>query len=259
MIESKEFFYKFRESEEKILDKHNDLITYIKRVPHLDLGIDINLDLLKKESSHINQTHPHRLHRSKHLRSDYFDFHEFSFQGVCLMDYISDDVKGMSDSQSFIYEEPEAQFDGYKVKFFQTPSGSKMPYLMNLLNTMSPNVNRTRYIVTPPTGGIPWHSHHNNIYDVRYLRLCILNIPIITNPDCAHGVRDYRDKSAEEHWDYYKPGRAYMFNSWHDHCFWNKGDEERQTIIPYFNFSDENLLEFLARRLDSYTGPLIDE
>ena len=87
------------------------------------------------------------------------------------------------------------------------------------------------------------------------MRLCIFNIPLITQPEVIHGVRDHRDQAEKPVWQHYEAGRIHLFNSWHDHSFWNRGDRDRLVIIPYFNFPDVDLLKFLEKQVCAYSGP----
>ena len=241
-----------------VLDKHRDLIEELKSIPHLPLDLEFDLERVRAEAKEVSRFVPHRLHANRGLPEEYYKHHEFSFRGQCLIDYVADDEKGMADPPFHLFDEPDATFDDDgRLRFYETPLGRRMPYTISTLRRISPYVNRTRIISTPPGGGIPWHSHHNNVYQNPYMRLCIFNIPLVTQSKVVHGVRDFRDPSAKPIWQHYEEGRIHLFNSWHDHMFWNRGDRDRLVIIPYFNFPDEDLLTFLAKQVDAYRGPRI--
>ncbi len=248
-----------REEERAVLERWKGLVTELKSIPHLPIHLDIDLNRLREEATLVTDFYPHRLHTNKQLPEWYMEQHHSSFQGQCLVDYIPDNFYGMADAPGHLFEEPDAQFDEMgRLKFFVTPLGQKMPYTISVLQKISPYINRTRIIKTAPGGGIFWHSHHNGLYDVSYLRLCIFNIPLYTNNQCLHRVRDYKLKDdGPIYAEHYKEGKIYLFNSWHDHDFWNQGQTPRLTIIPYFNFPDEALLSFLEEQVNKYEGPRI--
>lgn len=257
-LERQKKIEEFRAFERHLATKWKPLLDEIKRIPHLPIDLDINLDKIREEIKFVQEWHPHRLHANKRLPREYLDEHERNFRGQCLIDYRPDNVHGMSDPPGYILDEPDALFDPTgRVRFFVTPAGEQMPYTISVLKKMSPYVNRTRIICTRPSGGIPWHSHHNGLYRSSLMRLCIFNLPVQTSRSVVHSVRDFRDPNGTSHSANYEPGRLTLFNSWHDHDFWNNGQEDRIAIIPYFTFSDEDLLSFLDKQVGQYQGPVI--
>lgn len=246
------------ENERDQVKKWQPLLEELKSIPHLPIPIEFDLDDLRNEAKQVAEWYPHRLHPCRKLPAEYLSFHESSFRGQCLVDIQEDIIAGMSDSQKHLHDEPCAKFDeNSRLRFFITSLGKEMPKTISALQLISPYLNRTRIINTPPGGGIPWHSHHNGIYNSNYLRLCIVHIPLHTSPVNLHSVRDYRSKEADVYSENYQVGQAYIFNSWHDHEFWNRSNQDRLTIISYFNFTDEALLRFLEPIVQSYAGPRI--
>lgn len=245
-----------RAKEREVLRNHAELVTELKRIPHLPLDLSIDLKALLHEAYQIQDYRSHELHANKELPQWYYEHHRNSFRGQCLVDYTTSGDVGMKDVEGYLFEEPDAQFnsDG-QLKFFDTSWGQQMPKSLQTLRQMTPYLNRTRLISTQPEGGIYWHSHHNNVYLNSYLRLAVVILTLETNDRCLHGVRDHRDKDSESHYSHYEAGTAYLFNSWHDHDFWNKGTSNRLTLISYLNFPDEALLKFLEGPVSRYSGP----
>ena len=249
-----------RESEKKCLSNNKELVSVIKRIPHLPLDLDFDLQKINKEAELVTEYSSHKLHPNKNLPQWYYEHHSNSFRGQCLVDYTPHGTKGMIDSEGFLFEEPDAQFDdSNKLVFFETPWGAQMPYTLSVLKKITPYLNRTRLIRTPPKGGIYWHSHHNGVYQNAYLRLAVIILTLQSNNDCTHGVRDYRDPKSKAYYKHYEPGTPYLFNSWHDHEFWNHGQTDRLTLICYLNFPDQILLNYLSQNIKHYKGELIPE
>ena len=256
----KETIARLRAEEKAILSRRSDLICELKRIPHLPLNLEIDLESLWQEAHGIQEYKSHELHKNKELPEWYYEHHRKSFRGQCLVDYSAAGDKGMLDSEGYLFEEPDAQFDANsRLQFFDTEWGEKMPKSLRTLRKMSPYLNRTRLISTPPGGGIYWHSHHNNVYLNSYLRLAVVILTLETNAECLHGVRDYRDTNSQAHYLNYPAGTAYLFNSWHDHDFWNRGNANRITLISYLNFPDNDFLNFLEKSIGKYSGPRLEK
>lgn len=255
----KEIIARLRADELATLKRHSELVCELKRIPHLPLDITFNKEALLTEARQIQEFRSHELHQNKNLPQWYYEHHRKSFRGQCLVDYTVTGDQGMLDVEGFLFEEPDAQFDeNNRLKFFDTEWGLKMPQSLNTFRQMTPYLNRTRLISTQPEGGIHWHSHHNNVYQNAYLRLAVVILTLETNEQCLHGVRDYRDKASKAYFAHYEPGTAYLFNSWHDHDFWNKGLDNRLCLICYLNFPDEVLLKYLEGPVSRYRGPRIE-
>lgn len=245
-----------RSNERATLGRHAELVTELKRIPHLPLELEFDPASLLQEARQIQEFQSHELHQNKNLPAWYYEHHRKSFRGQCLVDYTPSGDRGMIDVEGFLFEEPDAQFDSEgRLQFFETPWGLKMPKTLATFRQMTPYLNRTRLISTPPEGGIHWHSHHNNVYLNSYLRLAVVILTLETNDRCLHGVRDFRDKNSLAYFTHYEVGKAYLFNSWHDHDFWNRGSSNRLTLISYLNFPDEVLLKYLEGPVSRYAGP----
>ena len=246
-----------RLQEIQLLQEYRQELEAILAIPHLPVDIDFDLERVRAEAHAVPTDHPHLLHPDKNLPDWYLQNHKRSFRGRCLVDYRPDgEISGMSDAPYHLFDESDAQFDEQgRQRFFITAAGTRMPYTLQSLRRISPYINRTRLIRTPPGGGIHWHTHHNGLYEISYPRLCIFNMPLAGNSRCVHRVRDYREPAAKSHRSRYEPGRVYLFNSWHEHDFWNQGDSDRLVVIPYFNFGDRELLQFLCEQASRYTGP----
>ena len=248
-----------RQQERLVLQRNAELVSELKRIPHLPLQLIFDTQTLLKEAKQIQEFRSHELHQTKQLPQWYYEHHKNSFRGQCLVDYKSDGDQGMQDAEGHLFEEPDAKFDSQnRLKFFDTVWGHKMPESLKTFRQMTPYLNRTRLISTPPGGGIHWHSHHNNVYQNSYLRLAVIILTLETNDESIHGVRDYREENGPTYFQKYKPGVAYLFNSWHNHDFWNRGKSNRLTLISYMNFPDENLLKFLESSVSQYTGPRLE-
>lgn len=259
-MNTNELINRLHEVEKNVSKSYHQTIEKIKRVPHLLCDLSWDVERALEEVKKLSNWSPHKLHPYKNLSAAYLDKHEKNFVGVCLVDYQKNSLLGMLDSQGSLYRQPEAQIDEKgRLQYFLTDAGEQTPYIISQLRKISPNINRTRVIRTPPGGGIPWHSHHNNVYKIDYLRLCIFNIPLITHERCIHSVRDHRDVNSRVYSQHYQKGQTYLFNSWHDHEFMNYSPIERITIIPYFNFTDEVLLNFIEDNLQRYNGPWLNE
>lgn len=245
--------------EKELLAKHATLVQEIKRIPHLKLPISIDLEGLKREANAMELDRAHELHHTSGVPDWYFEHHKNSYRGQCLVDYTESGERGMEDVEGDLYDEPDAQVDEQgRLRYFVTPWGLKMPQSLSTLRQITPYLNRTRLIRTPPQGGIHWHSHHNGVYRIEYLRLAVVILTLETNPECYHGVRDYRSENSQKFFQRYESGTAYLFNAWHEHEFWNKGNSDRLTLISYLNFPDETLLKFLQPLVESYSGPKMD-
>lgn len=256
----KEKVARLRADERATLSQRSELICELKRIPHLPLKLEIDLQSLLQEAHDIQEYKSHELHKNKGLPSWYYEHHRKSFRGQCLVDYTESGSSGMLDAEGYLFEEPDAQFDNTgRLRFFDTEWGTKMQKSLQTLRQMSPYLNRTRLISTPPGGGIYWHSHHNNIYQNSYLRLAVIILTLETNSECMHGVRDYRDTKSQPQHLHYQPGTAYLFNSWHDHDFWNHGQSDRITLISYLNFPDNDFLDFLETSVNQYSGPRFEK
>ena len=162
--EQRQWNIELMENERQSLARHKDLITEIKRIPHLPLKIPIDMDVLTKEASLIQSWSSHQLHANKNLPNWYYEHHKKSYLGQCLVDYTEHADRGMLDVEGFLFQEDDAASDEHgRLKFFDTKWGQLMPKTLAMLRQMSSYLNRTRIINTQPGGGIFWHSHHNGI------------------------------------------------------------------------------------------------
>ena len=255
-IRSKEI----RSNELSVLETNRELIEELKRIPFLELDLNFNLDKVREESGQITSWFPHLLEKKKQLPDWYYQKHAESFRGRCVFDIVEDSSYGMVDPPFQLHQDQRATFDEKgRVQYYETDIGKKMPYTTQVLRKISTYVNRTRIIKSKPGAEVQWHSHHNNVYKSPYLRLAIFNIPIFSTPDATHCVRDFRDKNSKVYEMNLKPGKVYLFNSWHDHLFVNRGGGDRVALCPYYNFLDQELLDLLKPHVLNYNGPYISK
>lgn len=250
---------KIYQKEKIVIERNRPLIDKIKKIPFIEIDINLDLKKLREEVDKNDVWYPHLLEEKKNLPEWYYHRHAESFRGQCVIDLVKDSKYGMIDPPCQLHKDPQASFDEEgRLRFFSTNLGEQMPYSVASLKRVSSYVNRTRLINSKPQAEILWHSHHNNIYKSSELRLAIFNLPIYTNTKAIHSVRDFSGRNNKIYSQHFKEGKLYLFNSWHDHMFKNGGETNRIAFCPYYSFADQSLLDFLKPYVEEYNGPLIE-
>lgn len=246
------------EKERHLLRRWAPLVNEIKRIPHLPIELEFDIEKTLHEAKIVKNWAPYRLVENPTLSPEYVTEHSKNYSGCLLVDYVADNIKGMDTAPFLLHEEPEAQFDEQgRLQYFVTPIGDQMPATISCLREVSPYLNRTRIMKTPRQKGVPWHSHHNGTYSLPFFGLSIFILTLETNKKCIHSVRDYRKPASQPYRQHYPKGSVFLFNSWHEHEFWNHGEDDRVVIISYFNLADKDVLSFLEKQVAKYSGPKI--
>ncbi len=231
-----------------------DVLRQLKKVPHLPLNSSVKIDLekLKRELLQVQSWHPHIL-TSSSISRQHREFHSKSYKGQTFYDCIDDNLIGMSDTPTDQKDIERVQFDEGGVEiYFPTPLGRQMPHAVEIMESFGPP-RRCRVIKTPPGGGIDWHSHHQGPYFQKDYCTVSVVVTIETNLESIHSVRMVQDHSRYLEKNY-EAGSAYVFNSWEDHCFWNKGRTDRICLIGYYSPTSAKLLQNLQENLRLYEG-----
>lgn len=238
-------------------EKYKDLLSHLRRIPHLEIPLDVPIDSIRTECARITQWAGYRVEERYAKMNGYteaqLDKYARDNQGRTLIEYKKDSyfVEETS-SVSRSTEETFYRQDG-RLEYFPTDLANEMPHTLKTLYSFCDYLKQTRIMKIGPGYHLPWHSHHlPEDKDFPYF-LGVLQIPVQTNNDCLYKVRRGEHVISTS----YQAGKAYMFNSFFEHSVENRSDADRISIFCQFHLEYEPVLQFLEPIVSKYTGPLI--
>ena len=183
------------------------------------------------------------------------DYHSSNNLGRALIEYIPDSHL-MTDTSSLTRDPHQCRYreDG-RLQYFVTDLGEKMSYTIQSLNRICDYPKRCRVTKTPPQFKVDWHSHHNwgETLEPPYF-MGVVQIPIRSPKNCFYEVQSQIKKQKSVFSQYYAPGEAWLFNSYHQHSVRNESDESRISVFATFSLDYEPFLKFLEKPVASYRG-----
>ncbi len=251
-----------------------ELIKKLEQIPHLNLTEfvpQVPLDTLVSELKSFadNDYYPYISgNRSKELT----EYMAKNWHGFCIIDACKEgrhNIDYMTTENNF--DKLTFQFDDNGNKLYKpTDVGQLMPNTIDYLYSITNDPGKTRISRIKSNGGnATWHSHRilADNGDKRFTSkkdyiTPVMHIPLVTNEKVHFGVSSKNPAKTKEHnivWQQYKAGEVWLFNSFYYHNVYNMGTTDRDHIMMYTPLTDENYLNILAKAVENYTGPLIQE
>ena len=235
----------------KFLDK-------LLRIPHLDLGFQFDTEALVREFHEAADFKPFVPYETQYADETDKSFYRESWSGLSIVGESHDCQHGMTEDTG--KTPPPA---------YETTDIAHLCYeMLNAVEMVigSYRTTRVRIMKIPPGRSLGWHSHTKDHYQAA--TMLTVQIPILMPDDFEYAVTTEdniksrlppvlhdRSKAFIAH---YRPGRAYIFNSYQYHNVFNRSDETRVTLMFYGNvFSDSWFRDNVEAATEKYNGPLL--
>lgn len=231
------------------------LIEELKNIDHLKLKVEVPLKELQQEALGVEEWVGYQLEKDR--PEEERTFYENNWKGRGLIDWTEDSFAAMSQTRTSDGSEGfTRQFleDG-SYKMFVTDLGQKMPRTVDFIYSLCDNPYRCRITSIPPGGALRWHSHCQFTSDryspVEYF-IFTVQVPLLGCEGSHWGVTPFPRKKLGENarWEQYRPGEAWLFNSWHEHNVNNQGSQDRVSLVLYFPISDDKFEKLVRDSLD---------
>lgn len=252
----------------------DEIYEELKNIPHLELPVKINTGLLIEELKYIDSYEGYR--KTKDEDEKTFDLYFNNWKGRGLVDIVPDSRMSMMRSPSPSERTVtsidnktkltlEVDQDGNIITYV-TDLGEKMTECVNTIYSVTDCPLRARVSKISANGTITWHSHFQNylgkntVGGSKKWRHVIVHIPLISHPDMQMAVTKFplsKNLNQEIFYKHYEPGKAYVFNGWHDHNVFNKSDLDRIHIMLYAPLFDQKILNLIKQAIQNYNGPRI--
>lgn len=253
------------------------MIQELHRIPHLKLPFHFKASVMQEELSAINTWTSHAHAGFKDMSEEKMKRFSKGYSGASLYEFNGREDYVTDNYDIFAGTEPSAQRDptSKHVLFFPTPLAEKMPYTDSVVDAVSPRKGRTRIMRSEPDHAIIWHSHNRGPWFNPFMLEAIVHVPIKTEKNVLHAVRDHRDVKANSekfsrtpyekliqdetvYAENYGEGECWLFNSWHDHYYHNYSSSTRYTLLMYIRwFNNDTFVEMIRQAIADYKGPLI--
>jgi Aspartyl/Asparaginyl beta-hydroxylase len=233
----------------------DQLIQDTTQIPHLDLGLDFDVNMLLKEYQELEKRNYFKPYESKVSFDIVKKIIKESWHGLSLL-------SGDGELHSDLNEDS----DFYNKKRIRTIAAELSPYMMSVVNTIGSENQRIRVMKILPGGHLTWHSHYlDNFIQLPVLEYITVHVPIIAPKKFKYSVislKDFRLGDIERdgikvYSENYKAGRAHMFNCFHYHNVFNHDTEARVSLMLYLNLYEENTFEIVKKAVSTYEGPRI--
>lgn len=263
----------------------------LKKIPFMELDIDIDVDKLHIEASSANNEwygyvapfmnptnlkllgipdHPD----SKKIYDNYehctlITYHPKNHPSIVSENFAWSDNGDMSKITHYYDLELKDRH------YYKTSEAAKYQYVMELVDKITDHPSLCKLIKSKPGNWLGWHSHQKDPVIKQYNKpeQCIIHIPIVQHEDVAFLVSKNMptNRSEFQSLEFYKndpdtyvgsftPGKAYFFNSTYPHAFKNYSAYDRLDIVLYSDTEvNEKLEELMERSINKYTGPYIEE
>ncbi|MGF1526940.1 MAG: aspartyl/asparaginyl beta-hydroxylase domain-containing protein [Candidatus Competibacterales bacterium] len=219
----------------------------VLRIPHLSLGLEIDAKALIADFEAITAVYPLRGYRTVHKPAE--RFYRENWSGICL-----------TSSDGGLYTDmSELARPGSQQRF--TKALERAPYMKALLERFTSDKIRGRIMKISQGGSLFWHSHVLEHGQPPHILTC--QIPIVVPPGFRYGVIDAIAYKASDltqlqvHWADYRPGEAYIFNSFHYHNVFNDSNQDRYTLMLYLNYKTAAIRQLIDAAMAHYRGPLL--
>ena len=230
-----------------------ELALKVASIPHLDLGLEFDLERMREEVSRIDRYESYRT-QNPAPRAYYARY----WSGVSLVGTNGDAYRDLSEL------DPEVALD-----YRPTPIADLCPYLFTVVQSVGGGCKRARVMRIGPQGSLHWHSHcllHGCPIDQLTVHVPIavpegFHWSVIQADDYAQ-CRDPDPANALfsagqlVHRLSYAPGRATVFNSFHYHNVHNPDSTaQRISLMVYISLRDPAARALVSRAVQQYTGP----
>jgi hypothetical protein len=251
-----------------------ELIRRLEQIPHLNLTefLDpVPLDKLIKELT-ASTDRDYFPYISGNANNELAKYMADNWHGFCIIDACHQgrhNIDYMTTENNF--DKLTFRFDeqGNKV-FAPTDVGETMPNTIEYLKSITQTPGKTRISRIKANGGnATWHSHRKlaDHGDKRFTSkdeyiTPVLHIPLITNDSVHFGVCPYKPEFGQKnniHWQRYRAGEVWLFNSYYYHNVYNLGSSDRDHIMMYTPLEDNEYLNKLSQAVEQYQGPLITD
>lgn len=240
--------------------KYRGLFDVLKRVPHLEIPIDVDITKIRHEAAKISVWSGYQVEDQYAQRNGYtkkqLEYYARMNQGRTLIEYKKDSF--FIQETSSLTRNPSEVFyrDDGRLEYFKTELAEEMPATIETLYGFCDYLKQTRIMKIPPKYTIPWHTHHLPWEPNFPYFLGVLQIPIWCDDQCVYKVRSHADHELEFHCQY-EPGKAYLFNSFFEHSVSNDSQSARISLFSQFHLEYEPILKKLEDWVNQYRGPLL--
>lgn len=237
------------------------LVDEIMWIPHLDLGMEFDKNLLLRDFGNIVQGNPQMVQPYRTTTSQIATKIASAWQGVSLFSpdgTLHNDLTENSSDQGLICK--------------QTQAGDAAPYMLDIINQLGGQDKelgigtRARVMIVQPKSSLSWHSHQMDNVEKFRPHIVIVHIPIVTPPDFRYSVipladmrlLDHENKFMKIYTQNYEVGRATMFNCVHMHNVFNDSDSiPRISLMLYLDLRNPKTFAIVDKAVANYSGDYI--
>jgi hypothetical protein len=220
-------------------------------IPHLDLGLEFDLNPLRGEFLALSQ------------KPDIFQPYRSTIPAIA--DAIAASWHGASlfSPDGSLHGDLQENSKNFSGRCIPTPLATMCPAMTKVVEDLGGEHNRARVMIVQPKGQLTWHSHIFDGVDDFRPNILVCHVPIFTPPKFRYSVIPIRDFRLGDHennpmkvyTEKYVDGRATVFNSLHMHCVFNDSDiHARVSIMMYLDLLNPKTYEIVERAAANYTG-----
>jgi hypothetical protein len=232
------------------MDLVNDLVLELRNIPHLDLGLRFDPDLMLKDYRNIER---------------HFKFEGYNSLVPTLKEYYANKWTGISlnSEDGELYTELMVRStENDCTNFIRTQAGHMAPNLINVMEELGGETNRARILLMAPGATIGWHCH---VQDYQKLEnVLIVQVPIIMPEKFKYSVINIYDYKFSDFTSFpriesrrYPAGHAYIFNSFHYHNIFNYSNTTRVTLEFHIDVTYRKSYNIVRDAVDRYEGNYI--
>jgi hypothetical protein len=228
----------------------SELIERLRTIPHLDLGIWFDPNLLLEEYQTL---------------LDKFEFQGYNSTIPEMKKYYENRWTGISlnSEDGELYTELMVRDENNDCKVFhQTEALKACSYLQHILTVTGGYKYRARILRLAPKSTIGWHCHALEYQ--KFENMLIVQIPIVMPENFKYSVMNIYDYKFSDFTTFprivskrYPVGSAHIFNSYHYHNIFNHDDETRVTLEFHINIEDKKCYDIVKAAVDKHDGPFI--
>ena len=244
------------------MPSHEELVLIqqkLRQIPHLDLGISIDHETLKKEFLGCPELLPYRSNSSDEKVREIYSK---AWSGTPLIGFVDEVYDGSIE----IDKDPIINHRGGEPTYLEyLPAADQCPYAMKLTRQLQGiRLDKSRFTGLNPHSSLTYHSHV--LFGKQPEKLLIVQVPVIMPDGVSYNVTNASnydstkrqiindDKVVKEN---YALGNAYVFNNYLFHNVFNDSDQQRIVLLVLACLECEYLFELVTKATDKYTGPYI--
>jgi len=224
-----------------------ELLQKVASIPHLDLGIEFNVERLESEYKALE---PEMFRGYNSSVPEIRNLIAASWQGLSLLSPDGSLHNDLSEDRHF-----------YEKTMFRTEAAERCPYMMEVINELSEENTRIRLMKVMPGGRLSWHSHQYDLADYRPENI-VVHVPIVSPEKFRYSIinikqfrfGDFENEGLTIHSKNYEAGKATMLNCTHMHNVFNDDVIPRVSIMMYLSLNCEKTKEIVEKAVKDYKG-----